>query len=110
MKTDRKRTLTLVLALAAACCGLGLASEARAQQVVYDSWAPASHVVDGYWAPTWHAVYDPSDPVVYELRYERVYQGTTWHWSPALGWHTHDHYLYVPRWVPRSYVYPQSSY
>ena len=35
MKTNRTSLLTLVLVLTAAYCGLGLATEAQAQQVVY---------------------------------------------------------------------------
>lgn len=99
MKTNRTSLLTLVLVLTAACCGLGLATQAQAQQVVYYSSAPAPQ-----------AVYYSSDPVVYQVQYQRVYQGASWHWSPELGWHTHANYIDVPRWVPSSYVYPQSSY
>jgi len=98
MKTNRTNLLTLVLALTAAYCGLGLATDAQAQQVVYYSSAPASQ-----------AMYYSSDPVVYQVHYHRVYQGASWYWSPALGWHTHARYIDVPHWVPSSYVYPQPS-
>ena len=110
MKTNRTSLLTLVLVLTAAYCGLGLATEAQAQQVVYYSSAPAPQAVYYSSAPASQTVYYSSDPVVYQVQYQRVYQGASWHWSPALGWHTHANYIDVPRWVPSSYVYPQSSY
>ena len=97
MKMNRANLLTLSLALTAAFCALGLATKAQAQQIVYYPPSLASQIV-----------YYPAGPAAYELHYHRVYQGTYWHWSPALGWHTHDHYIDVPYWAPRSYVYPQS--
>ena len=99
MKTNRTSLLTLVLVVTAAYCGLGLANKAQAQQVVYYYSS----------APVPQAVYYSSDPVVYQIQYQRVYQGASWHWSPALGWHTHDHYIDVPHWVPTTRVYPQSA-
>jgi len=94
MKTNRTSLLTLVLVLTAAYCGL--ATEAHAQQVVYYASVPAQ--------PT---VYYSADPVVYQVQYQRVYQGASWYWSPALGWHTHARYIDVPQWVPTTYVYPR---
>jgi hypothetical protein len=96
MKTNRTSLLTLVLVLTAAYCGLGLATEAQAQQVVYYYSTPAPQ-----------PVYYSADPVAYQVYYDRVYQGASWHWNPELGWHTHAQYNYVPRWVPTTRVYQQ---
>ena len=95
MKTNRT-LLTWVLVLVATCCGLALATEAQAQQVVYY-----------YSTPAQQTTYYSSGPVAYQVYYDRVYQGASWHWNPELGWHTHAHYSYVQRWVPTTYVYPQ---
>ena len=74
---------------------VGGRSPAQAQQVLYHYSAPAPRTV--YY----------SDPVMYQLQYHRVYQGASLHWSPALGFHTHDHYLDVPYWAPTTRVYSQ---
>jgi len=95
MKTRRRNLLTVLLVLAAVCLGLGLAAEAQAQQAVYYTAGPASQAV--YY----------SDPPVYQVQYYRVYQGASWHWNPALGWHTHAHYIDTPYWVPVNYAYSQ---
>ena len=84
------RSLVLV-ALAMIAVGLGLATDAEAQVVTYyygDAVAYSSSV----------------------LHYHRVYQGSSWHWNPALGWHTHDHYIDVPHWVPTRYTYRPAPY
>lgn len=94
MKTNRT-LLTLVLALVAAYCGFGFATEAQAQQVVYYYSTPAPQTL--YY----------SSPVVYQVQYQRVYQGASWYWSPALGWHTHSRYIDVPYWVPTTRIYTQ---
>jgi hypothetical protein len=82
MKTNRRNLVTLALVVTAVCCALR-ATEAHAQQV------------ESY----------PFERVVYELHYDRVYTGTSWHWSPELGWHTHANYVDVPHWVPVRYTY-----
>lgn len=96
MKTIRTRLLTLVLVLTAVYCGAGRGTEAQAQQVVYPTYPITAS----------QAAYYPY-PVSYQIYVQRVYQ-TSWHWSPALGWHTHDEYVDVPYRVPVAYVYPQS--
>ena len=51
---------------------------------------------------TWgqQVVYTPPTPTIApaSVHYHRVYQGTFWHWTPEVGWHTHDHFTYVPHW------------
>lgn len=91
MKTFGKKSLVKsVLVVAVASLALALATEASAQGVVYC----------------------PSGPVVYQgpTHYCRVYQGTSWHWTWGLGWHTHNHYINVPHWTPQSYIYQQPPY
>jgi len=95
MKTNRT-LLTLVLAFVAAYCGLALTTEAQAQQVVYY-----------YSSPTPQTLYYSADPVTYQVQYQRVYQGASWYWSPAMGWHTHNNYIDVPYWAPTTRVYTQ---
>ena len=90
MTTPQKRSL--VLALATITIGLALAADAEAQVVTYYYYgAPVSY----------------SGSV---LHYHRVYQGTSWHWNRVLGWHTHDHYIDVPHWVPSRYIYRPAPY
>jgi hypothetical protein len=77
MKTCRqKRWLKLVLAAIVAVFALALVTESQAQDVIYH---PDSQIV--YPTP---------------VQYYRVYQGSSWYWSPALGWHLHTHYINVP--------------
>jgi len=83
----QRQVRLIILALAAITTGLVLAADAEAQVVTY------------YYG----------DPIVCQVQYHRVYQGTSWHWSQALGWHTHARYIDVPYWVPTTYVYPQPS-
>ena len=83
----QRQVHSMILALAVITTGLVLAADAGAQVVTY------------YYG----------DPVVYQVHYYRVYQGSFWYWSPALGWHTHARYIDVPYWVPTTYVYPQPS-
>jgi len=85
--TERQVRSFVLAALAMIPVGLALATKARAQEVTYY-----------YSGPTWNA-----SPV----HYHRVYQGTTWHWTPRLGWHTHDHYVDVPHWTAVSVVAAQ---
>jgi len=91
MKTNRTRLLTLAMALAAACCWLGSATDAHAQQVTY--YYPQTTY---YSAPTYCQTYT-----------QRVYQGTSWYWSPTSGWQSYNRYVDVPYQVP-TYVYPQT--
>jgi hypothetical protein len=70
---------SLVLALATFTVGLALAADAEAQMVTYYYRDPA--------------------PYFSSVHYHRVYQATSLHWNPVLGWHGHDHYTDVPRWV-----------
>lgn len=85
--TKRQRCL-FVLAMAVVAVGLTLAADAEAQVVTY------------YSDPVWY----PSFP-----HYHRVYQGTSWHWTPWLGWHRHDHYADVPCWRSSYYVCDQNG-
>jgi hypothetical protein len=96
MKTNRTRLLTLAMALAAACCWLGSATDAHAQQVTYYYASPAPQTV-----------YYPAETVYYQTSYQRVYQGTSWYWSPTAGWQSYNRYVDVPYQVP-TYVYPQT--
>ena len=91
MKTNRTRLLTLALALAAACCGMGWATDAHAQQVTY------------YYYP--QTVY--SVPVSPQTYYRPVYQVTSYYWSPTSGWQSYNQYVDVPYQVP-TYACPQS--
>ena len=65
-----------VLALA-----LPAAASAAADEYVVDG------VIEWVWVPA-------------KTETVRVYQGTSWVWSPARGWHRHDHFACVPRVVP----------
>lgn len=96
MKTNRTRLLTLALAFAAAGCWLGSATDAHAQQVTYYYASPAPQTV-----------YYPAETVYYQTSYQRVYQGTSWYWSPTSGWQSYNRYVDVPYQVP-TYVYPQT--
>jgi hypothetical protein len=96
MKTNRTRLLTLALAFAAAGCWLGSATDAHAQQVTYYYASPAPQTV-----------YYPAETVYYQTSYQRVYQGTSWYWSPTAGWQSYNRYVDVPYQVP-TYVYPQT--
>jgi len=78
-----KRTLhaLFLAALAVLVVGLLVAGDAKAQQPCV--YYPGTVVYSGW-----------------EVHHHRVYRGSTWHWSPWLGWHRHDHYVDVPHWVP----------
>ena len=52
---------------------------------------PEVYVVDGVLERVWV-------PATTET--VRVYQGSSWVWSPAQGWHRHDHWPYIRRVVP----------
>ena len=88
-----RNPLHLALAIVVFAAGLGLAVDAPAQEIVYIGGGPV--------------VYQP--PLVYPapIQYQRIYQGTSWHWTPTLGWYTRDHYIDVPQFSPSVYVYPQ---
>ena len=100
MKTNRTRLLTLALALTAACCGLGWATDAHAQQVTYYYASPAPQTV--YYPET---VYYSAP--TYQTYYQRVYQGTSYYWSPTSGWQSYNRYVDVPYQVP-TYSYSQA--
>ena len=70
-----------------------------AMVAIVAAWAPAAQAQQG--------VYYAASPIVYQVHYHRVYQGSAWYWSPVWGWHTHARYVDVPYWSPSSYVYPQ---
>ena len=76
----------------------GLATEAQAQQVVYYYSTPAPPIV-----------YYSSDPGRIPGSIPPGLPGSSWYWSPALGWHTHTRYIDVPYWAPTTRVYPQPS-
>lgn len=86
----RRQKRALVLALATIAIGLALAADAEAQVVAYY-----------YTDPVWY-----SNPV----HYHRVYQGTSWHWTPCRGWHGHDHYVDLPCWRSGYYLPWQQPY
>jgi len=46
-----------------------------------------------------------SPVVVEQTGYYRVYEGSTYHWTPAYGWHRHDYYRDVPYRTPVRYYY-----
>ena len=52
---------------------------------------PEVYVVDGVLERVWL-------PATTET--VRVYQGSSWVWSPAQGWHRHDQWSYIRRVVP----------
>ena len=86
-----RQVRSLVFVLAMITLGLVLTATAEAQEATYGPGAPVLH---SGWV----------------LQYHRVYQGSSWHWTLALGWHTHDHYVYVPHWVLRETIYPPAPY
>ena len=86
----QSKLLGLLLGLTVASLGSVLASDAAAQEFVYQS----------------------SSPVWYQdtVYYHRVYQGNFWHWTPELNWHRHDRYVDVPYRVPSEYSYTPPAY
>lgn len=89
--TNRQPRLLVLAATAMIAVSLALVADAQAQ------------VVTSYYG----------DPIPYYgsvLHYHRVYQGSSWHWNPVLGWHTHDNYIDVPHWVPVVQTYQRTPH
>ena len=85
------RSFSLALMVCAAILGTALATNTQAQEVTYYHNGP-------HW--------QHHSPV----QYQRVYQGTTWHWRPLHGWCRHDHYVNVPLWIPKYHASSYGSY
>jgi hypothetical protein len=43
------------------------------------------------------------------LYYNRLYQGTTWEWSPNVGWYRHEYYTYTPIYPSGCLSYPATN-
>ena len=44
------------------------------------------------------------------VQYHRVYQGSSWYWTPGFGWYRHDHYADVPYCSLGYYTYDYNGY
>ena len=81
LTTRHTKFLRLLVAAAVLALGLAFVGQAQAQQY----WVQQPVTTWG-----WHPA---------SVQYQPV-RTIHWHWTPELGWHRHDQYVYVPHAVP----------
>ncbi len=90
-----KRLAYTTLAFVAVACGAASTALAGKWSFSFGIHGPHGHL-DVHHAPVYRARVYHAPPV----HYDHVYHVDYYHWTPHLGYHSHGHVHYVPRYAP----------